>query len=199
MNAGRILSAYLILMGLLIVFGLFFPQSFLASFQHPDFYLPVKLIHVVSASLLFGNTVIGTLWELRSLKSRRLSVIKTTYQTVVWLDAVFTAPVILSVVLSGISLGTMRGGVWTMGWLSIAFCIFLAAGSVWIAVDIPSQYRIHRICQSTPDTEEIIPPKLCWWLKLRVWVNSLSIFPFLIIYYLMVQKPELPTFSMILR
>ena len=139
--------------------------------------------------------MIGTLWETRSLMSKNPEVIRHTYQTVVWLDAVFTAPLILISVLSGILLGTVLGGVWSMNWLAAGFTLFLISGGLWVALDIPTQYKANRLFQQVPPGAVTLPPELLRVLRLRVGINLFTILPLLVIFYLMVHKPELAWLS----
>lgn len=192
MKTHWILGAQLAAMALLILVGLLFPEPFLRLFEQPDFYLHAKFIHILSVSLFFANVVIGTIWETRSLLSGDPTIVRHTYRTVKWLDAVFTAPLILVAVLSGIMLGTILGGVWTLGWLSIAFCVFLVSGVLWLIADIPTQHKITRLFENTKIDEKELPARLTKLLWLRLGINLVSIVPLLFIFSLMVHKPDLP-------
>jgi len=137
--------------------------------------------------------VIGTIWETRSLLNGRPEIIRYTYHTVVWLDAVFTAPLILISVLSGIMLATILGGVGEIGWVSNALLLFLLSGVVWISADIPTQYRIKRHFEALAgDCRELPRPlrRLLWW---RMAISAAGTLPLLVIFYLMIHKPALPT------
>jgi uncharacterized membrane protein len=150
-TAKRALVVQLGIMSLLIALAFIFPERFTAILKaHPELYLHAKLAHILSATLFFGNVVIGTIWETRSLLSKRLELIRHTYETVAWLDAFFTAPLILVAVLSGLMLGTLLGGVFSMGWLTLAFGLFVLSGLVWVAFDIPTQKRVKRIFAELP-------------------------------------------------
>lgn len=188
----RLLYVYLGLMGLLLVFALARPDLFLALVEKPELYVHAKFIHVLSVTLLFANAVIGTIWETRSLLTKRPEIIRYTYRTVVWLDAVFTAPLVILAVISGIMLGTILGGVWTMGWLSIAFSLFLVCGAFWVAADIPTQYKINRLFATVAPGAPSLPSALTRLLWCRLGINLASIGPLLFIFYLMVHKPDLP-------
>jgi len=194
----RLLGLYISVMGLLIVLGLLFPKPFLSFFEQPDYYLHAKFVHILCVTMFFANVVIGTLWETRSLLSGRPEVIKFTYDTVTWLDAVFTAPLILLSILSGIMLGTILGGVWTIGWLSIAFCLFLASGVFWIVADIPTQYRVNKLFLRVESGAQTLPRDLTRLLWLRMGINLISIAPLLLIFFLMIHKPDLPKVSSLL-
>lgn len=185
------LKICLILMAGLIVFGLIFPVAFKNLFSHPEAHLYAKFFHVLSVTTVFANALIGTLWETRGLLSRNGSVIRYTYQTVTWMDSVLTAPLILIAVVSGVLMATNLGGVWTIGWLSIAFVTFLFSGVVWVMLDIPTQYRVNQLFKRVGDNTEILPQPLMGLLWFRLGVNLFSLFPLIAIFILMIFKPEL--------
>lgn len=192
MKTKHLLGFYLTVMAVLLVWGLCFPQTFLALMEQPDFYLHAKFFHILSVTLFFANVVIGTVWETRSLLSKKTEIIRYTYKTVTWLDAVFTAPLILVSVLSGIMLGTILGGVWNIGWLSVAFSLFLFSGAVWLVADIPTQYQVNKLFASVAPGEQTLPPRLMKLLWFRLGINCFSVIPLLIIFVLMIHKPEVP-------
>jgi len=180
------------LMFALIAFAYFFPAQFTALIERPEFYVHAKFVHILTVTLVFSNAVIGSLWEWRSLVSKRPEIIRHTYRTVAWLDAVFTAPLIFIAVTSGIMLGTILGGVWSMDWLAVAFCLFLFSGGVWLLLDIPSQYKTNRLFAEVPEHANALPKplvRLLWW---RMGLNVFTLVPLLIVFFLMVHKPELP-------
>lgn len=179
-------------MGILLSCGFLFPKNFTAMLERPELYLHVKFIHILCVTLFFANTVIGSIWEMRSLYSGRPVIIEHTYKTVLWLDAVFTAPLIIFSVLSGIMLGTILGGVWSMGWLSIAFLLFLLSGAVWLAADLPNQHKVNHLFATLPPGSEVLPPELKRLLWRRMLINFLGFAPLLVIFFLMVHKPDLP-------
>ncbi len=190
-NTRPILLFQLALMAVLIGYALLCPQQFLAFIERPDLYIHAKFIHILSVTLFFANAVIGTIWETRSLLTKNPEIIRYTYKTVIWLDAVFTAPLILLAVLSGIMLGTVLGGVWTMGWLSVAFSLFLFSGAIWVMCDIPSQYKANRLFETVKPGATDLPAaltRLLWW---RMGLNLSTILPLLFIFFLMVHKPEM--------
>lgn len=188
MKTKYILFFYLTVMATLIALGLFYSPTLSAWLYRPDWYLHAKFTHILCVTLFFGNVVIGTLWETRSLLSNDSQIIRYTYRTVTWLDAFFTAPLILISLISGLMLGTVLGGVWTLPWLSRAFLLFLFSGAVWIAADIPTQYKINRLFRDIRD-DEPPPPKLLRWLWFRVGLNIFAIVPLLMVFFLMVHKP----------
>lgn len=178
-------------MGGLIGFGLLFPTTFKSMFSHPEVHLYAKFFHILSVTTVFANALIGTLWETRGLLSRRGEVIRYTYQTVTWMDSVLTAPLILIAVVSGVLMATNLGGVWTLGWLSIAFVTFLFSGVMWVVLDIPTQYRVNKLFNGLDTKSDILPSQLMGLLWFRLGVNIFSLLPLIAIFVLMIFKPEL--------
>ncbi len=182
---------YLAVMAGMIGFSLVWPTTVENLLARPDFYKHAKFIHILTVTLVFSNAVIGSLWELRALLNGKPSIIRYTYENVVWLDAVFTAPLIIIAVVSGIMLGTILGGVWSMNWLALAFSLFLFSGGVWLLLDIPSQYKAKKLFAKMDEGATALPEKLSrllWW---RMALNACTLVPLLFIFYLMVHKPEL--------
>ncbi len=95
-------------------------------------------------------------------------------------------------------LGTILGGVWTIGWVSIAFSIFMFSGLVWVLIDIPTQYQVNKLF-AVLAKGEAIPPKLKRLLWMRMGVNALGVFPLLLIFFLMIHKPDVPKVGTWLR
>jgi uncharacterized membrane protein len=186
------------LMATLIVYGLWFPDRFEAALRKPEFYIHAKFTHILCVTLFFANAVIGMIWETRSLLTDDPKIVQHTYNTVVWIDAVFTAPLIIASAVSGIMLGTILGGVWTIGWISISFALFFLSGLIWVVADIPTQYKVKAQFKIlTPDACSL-PPKLRKLLWQRMAISLAGTLPLLLIMYLMVHKPDLPKASQIL-
>jgi uncharacterized membrane protein len=182
-------------MATLIACAVLFPQRVTSMLAQPALYLHAKLVHVLCVTLFFGNVVIGTLWETRSLLSHRAEVIRHTYQTVAWLDAFFTAPLILLSVVSGLVLAAGLGGLFAIGWLTLAFALFIGSGVVWIAVDIPTQYQVKRLFAGVPPGADALPPELMRVLRFRLGLNCMAVVPLLVVFALMVHKPRLPALT----
>lgn len=199
MNTRPVLAFHLALMGGLVAFAVLAPARFVALLgSRPDLYLHAKFVHVFSVTLFFANVVLGTAWETRSLASGSARVARFTYETVALLDAFLTAPLVLLALLSGLTLGTLIGGVFSAGWLVAALALFVVSGVVWVAADIPTQYRVKRLFAELPREAEVLPPELCGLLRFRLLLNLASIPPLLVVFLLMVHKPDLPPLDRLL-
>jgi len=174
-----------------VVAAIGFPGQTATILNRPSLYPHVLFVHVVSVTLFFGNAVIGILWESRSLASGRAGTILQTYETVAWLDARFSSPLIIISVIGGIMLSVILGDLWQIGWLSLAFLLFLLSGVVWVVLDIPTQYRIKKLLAALePHTDEL-PSELLRLLRTRLWISIAGVAPLVVVFALMVYKPEI--------
>ncbi len=193
MKTRYILYGFLSIMAGLIAFALFFRAEFTALLNRPALHVHVFFVHVASATLFFANAVVGMLWEMRSLASGRKEVILHTYATVAWLDARFSSPLIVLSLVSGLSLSFMMGDLWEIGWLSLGFILFLLSGLIWIAGDIPTQYKVKRLMAALDPGEPALPEELLRLLKLRWRIGLAGVAPLVVVFVFMVYKPDIPS------
>lgn len=183
------------IMGVLIILGIVIPDTLMSFFRKPALYPHALFFHIISVSLFFAHAVFGIVWEARSLASQNPVIILHTYRTVTWLDALISSPLIIASVLTGIMLTASFGNIWQTGWLSYSFIIFLFSGLIWIVLDIPTQYRIkHLIKEVTPDSSGL-PQDLQTLLGKRLRISLLGTVPLLVVFILMIYKPDLPSVS----
>ena len=191
MKSKTILIILLTIMAGMILFAIFFLDELKELLNRPASYRHVLFVHIFVVTLFFANAVVGILWESRSLASGRRELIFHTYETVAWLDARFSSPMIIASVITGIMLTLIRGDLWQIGWLSLAFILFLFSGLVWIVSDIPTQYKIKRLMKDVDPAAEGIPDELMRILKMRLWISLVGVVPLLAVFILMVYKPEI--------
>jgi uncharacterized membrane protein len=187
----HVLVGFLAVMAGMIGFAILFPEAFTALLKHPAMYSHSRFLHIAAATLFFANAVVGMLWEQRSLASGNKQVILHTYNTVALLDARLSSPLIILSVLGGLSLSFNMGELWQIGWLSVGFLLFLLSGIVWIVGDIPTQYKMKRLVSSLEPEDQTLPDELIHLLKLRWWISMAGVVPVVIVFMLMVYKPEI--------
>ncbi len=171
--------------------AILFPDSFIALMKHPALYSHARFLHIVAATLFFANAVVGMLWEQRSLASGSKEVILHTYNTVASLDARLSSPLIILSVLGGLSLSVHMGDLWQIGWLSVGLLLFLLSGTLWLVTDIPTQHKIKRLVSSLRAEDQTLPDELVRLLRMRWWISMAGVVPLVIVFILMVYKPEI--------
>ena len=191
MKTKHVLWIFLAAMAGLIAFAVLFRAEFTALLNRPDARRHALFVHVAAATLFFANAVTGMLWESRSLASGRKDVILHTYETVAWLDARFSSPLILLSLVSGLMLSVLMGDLWGIGWLSAGFLLFLLSGLFWVVSDIPTQYRLKRLLAKLNPADPALPEELVRLLRLRWWISLAGVLPLVVVFALMVYKPDI--------
>ncbi len=67
-----------------------------------NLYLSVKLLHIISAALLFGTGLGTAFFMLRAYKSENAEAMKITTKNVVLADWFFTTPAVVMQIVTGI-------------------------------------------------------------------------------------------------
>jgi uncharacterized membrane protein len=191
MKTKRVLIFFLAIMVVMVFLALLLPEQLKGLLNRPSLYRHVLFAHIVAVTLFFANGVIGILWESRSLASGRADAILHTYNTVAWLDARFSSPMIVISLIAGIMLSIMLGDIWQIGWLSLAFLLFVFSGLVWVAGDIPTQYKIKQLITDVDPGAQNLPEELMRLLKMRLWISIAGVVPLVAVFVLMVYKPEI--------
>jgi uncharacterized membrane protein len=199
MKTKYILAGFLTIMAGLIAFALLFRAQFIAILDRPQLYSHALFIHIAAATLFFANALVGMLWESRSLASGRKEVILHTYTTVAWLDAHFSSPLIVLSLVAGLSLSFMMGDLWEIGWLSLGFVLFLLSGIIWVVSDIPTQYKLKRLMAGLDPAEPDLPEELVRLFRLRWRIGLAGVAPLVVVFALMVYKPDIPAVGMWFR
>lgn len=192
MKTKYVLFGFLAIMAGMIAFAIAFPAEFAALLDRPALRGHALFVHIAAATIFFANAAIGMIWEKRSLASGRKDVILHTYETVSWIDARLSSPLIILSLLSGLMLGYIMGGLREIGWLSTGFLLFMLSGILWVIGDIPTQYKVKRLMASLKPEDQTLPTELTRLLKLRWWIGMAGVAPLVAVFALMVYKPDFP-------
>jgi len=190
-KSKTIMTVFMVIMAGMIGFAVFFPDAFMAVLKQPALQNHARFLHIAATSLFFANAIVGILWEYRSLVSGSKEIILHTYNTVTFLDSLFSAPLIILSLLGGLSLSFVLGELWQIGWLSVSFLLFLLSGIIWIASDIPTQYRVKQLISRLSQDDPTLPDELVRLLKLRWWISMAGVLPLVAVLILMVYKPDI--------
>ncbi|MDA0704289.1 MAG: DUF2269 domain-containing protein [Proteobacteria bacterium] len=121
-----------------------------------DPYLPLRLIHILSATLLFG-TGLGTahfMW--RANRSGDVAAIARTARHVVTADWLFVAIPGVVQFASGAALVEVAGYRWNEGWILLALGLFFLAFACWLPV-VGLQMRMRNMAEAARDRGEALP------------------------------------------
>jgi len=186
-----ILTIFMVIMAGIIGFAVFFQDAFVALLKNSSLLSHARFLHIAAISLFFSNAVVGILWERRSLASRSKEIILHTYNTVTFMDSLFSSPLIILSVIGGLSLSFNLGELWQIGWLSVSFLLFILSGVIWVASDIPTQYKVKRLLSRLSQEDQSLPDELIRLLKLRWWISMAGVLPLVAVFILMVYQPDI--------
>lgn len=149
-------------------------------------YLVVKLIHILSATLLFGTGLGTAFFMFTAHRSGNVEAIRVTSRYVVIADWGFTLPAVIVQLASGLWLTDYLGIPWSSVWFTTVITLFIVVGLCWMPV-VWIQISIKRM--AAVDARAI--GTSAYRNLFRLWV-ALGIPAFaltLVLFALMVLKP----------
>ena len=151
-------------------------------------YVVVKLLHVLSSTILFG-TGIGSAYYMffTSLSGDARSVARVIGLVVV-ADWVFTLTTIVLQPVTGLFLAHLAQIPLTSRWILWSTVLYFVAGACWIPV-VMIQIRMHRLARAAAADDAPLPDA---YRRLFRWWTALGVPAFValvIVFYLMVAKP----------
>ncbi len=152
-------------------------------------YQIIKIIHIISATFLFGAGTGTALMVLRAFFQYKKKVVSVesldfALDHAIFVDWIFTLGAGIVQLISGVALGIMGGYSFIEGWLLSALILFGAVILLWIPAAF-LQIRMKKELKSDPDELSIRFRRL-----MRIWM-SLGAPAFMLmiyIFYLMVFK-----------
>ena len=148
-----------------------------------DLYLGIKLLHILSATLLFGTGLGTAFFMLDAYKSNDSRVWCKTTEAVVRADWYFTAPAVVAQLLTGLWLVEQLRIRFDSLWFVAVIGLFVLVGACWLPV-VWIQIRLRNMLRAGADLGTCRP-------LMRLWV-ILGVPAFLgviVIFGLMVYKP----------
>ncbi len=99
-----------------------------------EWYLPLKWLHIVSATVLFG-TGLGTAFHFWfTCRGGNVAAIASAARTTVVADLVFTLPAALLQPATGVALALAAGYPMDSRWMVAALILYVVVGACWIPV-----------------------------------------------------------------
>lgn len=153
-----------------------------------DLYPVLKLVHIVSSTLLFGTGLGTAFYMWRAHRSSDPHIIAATARNMVLADWLFTAPTVIIQPLTGFWMMSLLGYSFTLPWLSLSILLFGIAGVCWLPV-VRIQIRVRNIAEQAVAANSGLPPLyfglMRYWFLLG-WVAFVCVG---FIFYLMVTRP----------
>jgi len=150
----------------------------------------LKLIHILSAILLFG-TGLGTAFHgMASNLSKDLRAIAVTNRNVVIADWIFTTPTVVIQPITGIWMAVQQGWSLTSGWIIWSLALYALAGACWLPV-VWLQMRMRRMAEDAVAAGADLPPLYHRYFRIWFALGWPAFAAMVAIVGLMVFKPEL--------
>lgn len=151
-----------------------------------DLYVLARLVHILSACVLFGSGAAIAFFMLMAWRSGERAGFALAARHVVLADWLFTASAVVIQPLSGIALAHLAGWPLTAPWLLASYGLYGFIGACWLPV-VWIQYRVRDRLAAAEG--EAVPPEVH--RLMRIWfVLGWPAFAALIgIFVLMIVKP----------
>ena len=153
-----------------------------------DLYSIVKVIHIISATILFGTGIGIAFFMLMGLRSKEPEERLYAARFTVIADFTFTLPAVILQPLTGAWLVWQGGFVWTDYWLVVTYALYILAGLCWLPVvylQIAMKRMLDRQAIDGTFDERAFYRLFLWWFALG-WPAFGGL---VIIFGLMVMKP----------
>jgi uncharacterized membrane protein len=151
-------------------------------------YLILKVIHILSAAVLFGTGAGIAFFMLKAHATRDPRTVASVGRIVVLADFVFTASAVVVQPISGLALIYLQGYALTEPWLMAAYALYVLIGACWLPV-VWFQWRMVKLAEGAVEAGTPLP--LAYHRLFRAWfILGWPAFAGVIgIYALMVAKP----------
>jgi uncharacterized membrane protein len=153
-----------------------------------EHYAWLKLVHILSSTLLFG-TGLGTAFSMwRAHRSGDSAFMAKVARNVVVADWAFTLPAVIVQPVTGFAMAHVAGFPVTSTWIAASVGLYALVGACWLPV-VGIQIRVARLTARAASDGGPVPPEvhrlMAWWYALG-WPAFLGV---IAIFALMVFKP----------
>lgn len=119
-------------------------------------YVLLKLVHVLSAAVLFGTGAGIAFFMVRARRTRDPSIAAAVGRMVVLADFLFTATAVVVQPVSGLALIRLQGYALDEPWLLASYALFLLVGACWLPV-VWIQQRLTRLAAEAAAAGQPLP------------------------------------------
>ncbi len=153
-------------------------------------YLLVKVIHILSSTLLFGTGLGSAFYKWMADRGGDLHAMARTNRTVVIADWLFTTPTVIIQPITGFWLVHILGFPLDQPWVVIAVILYLIAGGCWLPV-VWLQIRMRDLATEAVMKEQKLDERYHRYARLWFWLGVPAFIAMVVVYFLMVFKPAI--------
>ncbi|WP_421869648.1 DUF2269 family protein [Motiliproteus sp.] len=153
-------------------------------------YALVKVIHILSSTLLFGTGLGSAYYKWMADRSGDISTIASTNRIVVLADWMFTTPTVIIQPLSGFWLVKILGYPLDQLWIVLTIGLYLIAGCCWLPV-VWLQIRMRDLAAEANNLNQELPRQYHRYARIWFWLGVPAFIAMTIVFGLMVFKPTI--------
>lgn len=155
-------------------------------------YLLLKWIHILSSTVLFGTGIGSAFYMFMANQRKHTSDMYFATRHVVIADWLFTTPSVIIQLVTGIWLVYLAGYDFAEGWIQWAIWLYFSAGVCWLPV-VWMQIKMRDMVKEAFENNADVP-KLYWTMnKWWICLGALAFPAIIVVFYLMVFKPDVPS------
>ncbi|MGD2084291.1 MAG: DUF2269 domain-containing protein [Chromatiales bacterium] len=155
-----------------------------------DSYPLLKLVHILSATLLFGTGLGSAFYLWRAHLSGDVPAIARVARDVVLADWLFTSPAILAQLATGLALVRLTNWSLDRPWILLSIALFALAGVCWLPV-VWIQIRVRALAAGAVARGSSLPEEYARLMRFWFLLGWPAFGAVLAIFVLMVYKPPL--------
>lgn len=153
-----------------------------------ELYLPLKWLHVVSSTVLFG-TGLGTAFHLwYTMRTGSVAAVAASARTTVLADWLFTLPAVIVQPATGLALALVAGFPLGSTWIAVSFGLYLVAGACWVPV-VFIQLRMRDIATACEREGRPLDPGFHRLARLWFALGWPAFIALAAVFWLMIAKP----------
>jgi uncharacterized membrane protein len=151
-------------------------------------YLALKIIHIVSATILFGTGLGIAFFKWIVDRTDSVTTVRLISEKVVLADWCFTTPAIVVQAATGIALARLMGFPLTHGWVACALGLFCFAGVCWLRV-VWLQIRMRDLARQSEAAGKPLSKAYRSYARTWFWLGVPAFLSLVVVIWLMVAKP----------
>jgi uncharacterized membrane protein len=155
-----------------------------------ELYLPLKLLHILGATVLFGTGAGIAFFMWMADRTRDPRAVAATARIVVIADAVFTATAVIVQPLTGYGLARALGLSLIEPWIAASLVLYGLVGCCWLPV-VWIQMRMRDLAAAAARQEQPLPARYHHLFRIWFWLGWPAFAGVLAIFALMTFKPAL--------
>jgi uncharacterized membrane protein len=153
-------------------------------------YFVIKVIHILSSTLLFGTGLGSAFYKWMADRSGDLQTMAKTNRTVVIADWLFTTPTIIIQPISGLWLVYLMGIPLDQTWILITILLYVIAGACWLPV-VWLQIKMRDLAVEAIIKKHKLSDTYYRYTEIWFWLGIPAFAAMVLIYILMVFKPNI--------